>query len=525
MSIRRKMNRVVFVLIFAAVSLAGIQCTSVKKQKAEKGTDYKKFSELYKSAKKITPHEAVELDKLVEKEPDNLDAAAKWLIYNSTNWFKNAKIKKKREKIIFHLIENHPECEIFGWGFANLYKRLNNTDKAVKLWKLQLKKQPENTKILSNAARNSLFFDRKLCEKCLKKAQELEPDNPDWSIRLGNLYKYNSFKDKKEYIKSYNEYKRAYKQIAIEKRSSVLISLGQIAYILGKYKEAGKYADEMLVYGGKYSKGACLYNANTLLGMLALKDGKTEEACKYLVKSGEIIVSKKLPDFYADMSLACMLAYKKQDKCVLKYLETIAKYSSRNNCKAYIKDLKAGVMPEYRSIYKYGLSMDKIYTARRKKFLSIGKTLSAKQAAVLEKELAKLPVKNTNKAYGTITKLVAYYYVNKDKDKSIPEKRRQLIYRLVEYFPRYSLLAYPETWLRGKKDEKLIVLCKASIKKFKAGDACPLHKAAYQVATHDNKLAEEAFLKSFKVKPDDSKWKKALARFYARVKAEKPYMK
>jgi len=222
-----------------------------------------------------------------------------------------------------------------------------------------------------------------------------------------------------------------------------------------------------------------------------------------------------------------MLTFKKQEKCVLKYLEAIAKYSPKSKCKAYIKDIKAGVMPEYRnmSYYNYVQLINKINTARRKKFLSIGKTLSAEQVAVLEKELAKLPGKYTYKAYGTITKLVAYYYINKDKDKSIPEKRRQLVYRLVKYFPRYSLLAYPETWLRSEKsDKKLIELCRVNIKKYPVGDACPLHKAAYQVATHDNKLAEEAFLKSYKVKPSASEKKKILARFYSRVNVNKPYM-
>lgn len=530
MEFKRKINRLVYILILVTVSLVGIQCTSIKKQKTEKTVEFEKFRELFKSAQKLTPQEALELDKLVDKEPDNLDAVTKWLIYNSSKWFKDAKIKKKREKIIFHLIKKHPENKILSYHYTNLYKYTNDITPAKKLWEAQLKKHPENLKILSNAARHSLFYDKELCEKCLKKGQELEPDNPGWSVRLGNLYRYSSYTPKSKeknkcYLKSYAEFKRAYKQTAVDKRSSILANLGQIAYILGKYKEAQKYAEEMLAYGEKYSKGACLYNADTLLGLLALKNGKTEEACKYLIKSGEIIVSKKLPDFYIDMSLACMLNFKKQDKCVLKYLETIAKYSSKNNCKAYIKDLKAGVMPEYRRIYNYGLSINKIYTARRKKFLSIGKTLSAEQVAVWEKELAKLPVKATPNAYGTVTKLVAYYYVNKGKDKSIPEKRRQLIYRLVEYFPRYSLLAYPETWLRsGKKDDKLIALCKASIKKFKAGDACPLHKAAYQVATHDNKLAEEALMKSYKTKPADSEWKKALAKFYSRVNSNKPYM-
>ena len=529
----KRINRIVFTLIFTAMSTIGIQCTSVKKQKVEKPMDHKKFSKLFRSARKLTPEEARELDKLVDKEPDNLDAVTKWLIYNLGKRFKNEKIKKKREKIILHLIEKHPECTILNYPYTSLYKRFDDTETAKALWKAQLKKHPENLKILSNAARSTLFFDRQLSEKCLKTGQKLEPENPIWSIRLGNLYRYNSIatKNNKGYEKSYKEYKRAYKQTAVNKRSSILKSLGQVTYILGKNKDAEKYANEMLEFGHKstrkYIKGSYLYNANTLLGLLALRNGKTEEACKYLIKSSDIIAANKLPYFYADMSLACMLTFKKQDKCVLKFLETLSKHSSKGRYKTYIKDLKAGVMPNYggMSYYNYVPLMNKINTARRKKFLSIGKALSPKEAAVLEKELAKWSNKKIYSAYGTITKLVAYYYINKDKDKTIPEKRRQLVYRLVEYFPRYSLLAYPETWLRsGGKDKKLIALCKASIKKSKAGDACPLHKAAYQVATHDNKLAEEAFLKACKKKSSASEKKKILARFHSRVKAGKPYM-
>ena len=522
MHAQKRINRIVFTLIFTAMSITGIQCTSVKKQKAEKPMDRKKFSKLSRSACKLTPEEALKLDKLVDKEPDNLNAVIKWLVYNRTSWLWNTKIKKKREKIIVYLIEKYPESIIFYYGYPCFYQHRKEAGASIRAWKEQLKKYPNNLKIISNAARHSSFFDKTLCEKCLKKGQGIEPDNPRWSMRLGSFYKLHS-----KYSKSYTEFKRAYKQPPIDKWASVLFSLGQVAYILGKNKEAEHYANEMLRRGEKSSnrldKARYLYNANTLLGLLALKAGKMKDACEYLTKSGKAA----FPKVYVDMSLACMLTFKKQDKCVLKFLKTLAKHSPRGNYNAYIKDLKAGVMPEYRgmSYYNYVPLMNKINTARRKKFLSIGETLSPKEVAVLEKGLAKWSNKKIYSAYGPITKLVAYYYINKDKDKTIPEKRRQLIYRLVEHFPRYSLLAYPETWLRsGEKDEKLIALCKASIKKFKAGDACPLHKAAYQVATHDNKLAEEAFLKACKKKPSASEKKKLLARFHARVKAQKPYM-
>ncbi|MDD5728953.1 MAG: hypothetical protein PHV59_10355 [Victivallales bacterium] len=532
MNVRREINRMGYILASVIILLVVTQCTSVK-DKTAAATEHKKFGELIKSARKLTPSEARELDKSVNKEPDNLEAAVKWLIYNSNNWLKDAKIKKQREKIIFHLIEKHPESAIFSYHYANLYEYRNDVAPARKLWQMQIEKHPEDLKILSNAASNLLFFDKKLCEKYLKKGQELEPDNPLWSIRLGNLYKYESISDNnnKGYIKSYLEYERAYRQTAVDKRSSILITLAQVAYILEKDKEAENYARQMLERGKqaseKYEKGVCLYNANTLSGLLALRAGNNEEAGKYLIKSGNILVANKLPYFCIDMSLACMLTFKQQEKSVLEYLETIARYSPESKYKAYIKDIKAGIMPEYRRLAYYDFIplLNKINTARRNKFLSIAKTLSAAQVAVLEKELAELPDKYTDKAYGTITKLVAYYYINKDKDIGISEKRRQLIYRIVQYFPRYSLLAYPETWLRSEKsDKKLIELCKANIGKFPAGDACPLRKAAYQAATHDNKLAEEALMKSYKVKPGDSEWKKALAGFYSRVNSNQSYM-
>ncbi len=529
MSIRRKINRALYVLAFVAIAVVGIQCNSAQKQKTVKNADHKKFRELYESARKLTPKEAADLDKLVEKEPDNLDAVTKWLIYNCTSWIRDAKIKKKRERIICHLIEKHPEYKIFYYERPCLYQHRKEADASVKAWKEQLKKHPENLEILSNAAYHTSFFNKALCEKCLKKGQQLEPDNPRWSERLGYFYRLN-----KNYSKSHTELKRAYKQTAVDKQRTLLVLLGQVAYISEKNKEAAQYANEMLKRGekssNKWDKAAYLYNASTLLGLLALKDGKVEEACKYLNKSGKVV--EKFKKVYVDMSLACMLTFKGKEKCVIEFLNTVEKYSPRNNYKAYIKDLKAGVMPEYNwmSYYNYlPLITNKIYTARRKKFLSIGKTLSPEQVAVLEKELAKLPVKNTTKAYGTITKLVAYYYVNKDKDKSIPEKRRQLIYRLVEYFPRYSLLAYPETWLRFEKsDKKLIALCEANIKKYSAGKARIntriMNNAACQLATHDRKLAEQALIKRFKVKPSDAKWKKTLDKFYSCINANKPYM-
>ena len=529
MSIRRKLNSVVCVLTFAAIAIFGIQCTSVKKQKTEKPMDHKKFRELYESAKKLTPQESVELDKLVDKEPDNLDAVTKWLIYNCTNWLRDAKIKKKREKIICHLIETYPESKIFYYGRPCFYQNPREADASIKVWKKQLEKHPENLKIISNAAYHTSFFDKTLCEKCLKKGQELETDNPRWSERLGYFYRLH-----KKYSKSYTEFKRAYKQTAVDKQRTLLVLLGQVAYISGKNAEAAQYADEMLKRGekssNKWDKAAYLYNANTLLGLLALKNGKVEEACRYLTKSGKVVESFK--KVYVNMSLACMLSFKNKTKCVIEFLNTVEKYSPKSNYKAYIKDIKAGVMPEYNwlSYINYlPLIEDKIYTARRKKILSIGKALSAKQAAVLEKEIASLPLKRTYKAKDSITKLAAYYYANKDKDKSIPEKRRQLVYRLLEYFPQSRLLAYPETWLRSKKsDKKLIELCEANIKKYSAHKARInmriMNNAACQLAAHDRKLAEQALMKKFKVKPSGTEWKKTLDKFYSCVNANKPYM-
>ena len=56
------------------------------------------------------------------------------------------------------------------------------------LWLKHVQDNPNNTTFLGNAAAYLTIFDRGTAEDMLKRAQTLEPENPAWPKRLGELY-------------------------------------------------------------------------------------------------------------------------------------------------------------------------------------------------------------------------------------------------------------------------------------------------------------------------------------------------
>jgi hypothetical protein len=510
------MEKIIFVLCgLALILISGCATTDTKKiAKKEKANKY----EFFRNASRLTPPEAAKLDKQVDAEPENMKAAAMWLVYYTPKMFKDAKIKQKRTRILLSIIEKDPENEVFSavGAYAGYCLYRDEANKTIKLWKKQLEKDPDNLKILSNAAGSVRFMDYDFSVKCLKKGQKLDPDNPDWAKKLAFLYFLRSKREKdKDALNSYEEYKKVYRQT-----KTPIPDIGRAAYLAGKYKEAEELAEKTLAYGknssSEWRKAHYMYNAYALLGLLALKENNIEKACKYLSESKKVILLK--PRISLDMSLACLLTYKKQDKCVLDFLETAAK--SDKSYEQYIKDIKAGIMPKYGMLLYSKSLYGKIYAARRRGFLDKGKALTVKQAAALEKEVASVPEKQISKARDDIAILFGYYYSRLGKDESVKEKRRQLLFRVLKYDPHYPLLTYPETWLRSGKDEKLIELCKANLAKYPPEDSCIRHKAYHQLITHDDKLAKECYEAVRKGKVDDASWAKIAAKINARYKAK-----
>ena len=521
MKTRKKIKGIIFGLTcLAAIFIGGVQYTFADNPNEKKQMDLKTYYKFSLKGRKLSLKEVKKLEIKVSKSPDNFEAVAELLGYYFTKYIYDKNIRNKKEKIILNLIANHPESIILAWPEGQLDRVMNNCKPAIALWEAHIKRQPKNIKILWNASQNLFSIDSKSSEKYLKMGQSLEPDNTRWSKELGLLYSFATQQSNpNNALKSYAEYKRVYEQTKVNKLYTILPRLARAAYTSGKYNDADKYAKEML-WRGENNVNAhdiLVYNGTYLLGLLALQNGKTEEACKYLLKSGEILNSHKPSLSSPDMTLAYLLLLKDKSEFVTKYLELCFKHRNRNEYKEYLSDIKIGLMPNFRGLYyvkHYGKELLNIYSLRCYKLLDIGKKISAEKANVLEKTIAAIPEKEIRKVKDDITKLLGYYSQKYTKDKNIMTKRRELIFRLIKHYPSSRVLAHPEGQISSvPKDKELIDLWKAQIKK-RPEATYILANAASQLSLHDKKLAEQCLKKCQKLNPNNPEWSKKLGLFY-----------
>lgn len=187
----------------------------------------------------------------------------------------------------------------------------------------------------------------------MKKCQELDPNNPEWSKELGLLYKRRSNPQK-----SLKSYQSAYNETKVKKTDYILIDLGKAAVLAGKFKYAEKYANDMLWRAGKMVKkgnnyGDLIFSGNNILGILALNKGNVEDACKYLLKASKTPGSIRLKFGGPDMMLAKELFKKGKKECVIEFLEScsklwdVKKLIGKDICGIWIKQIKAGKTPKF----------------------------------------------------------------------------------------------------------------------------------------------------------------------------------
>jgi predicted Zn-dependent protease len=340
------------VICFAAVFIGETQYAFADNSADAKLVD---AVELSMKGRKLSPEEAKELEKKVSEKPDNLNAVMELLGYYSGRQFKDPNIRQKRHKIILWLIEHHPETVILENPTGGLTPFMDDCKPAIKLWETQVAKHPKNLKILWNAASWLLLIDRNLAEKYLKKGQEIEPENPAWSEKLGLLYSLpGSFRMKD----ALREYKKAYKNSNPMRANAMLPQLAKTALASGEIKDAEKYARKMLEHTKgaskrKWNYGNLIYYGNFTLGMVALKKGKIEEAEKYLLEAGKTPGSPQLDSFGPNMTLAKELLEKGKKECVIKFLESCSTFWKKDKCDAWIKQIKSDKIPKFGSNIYY----------------------------------------------------------------------------------------------------------------------------------------------------------------------------
>jgi len=118
-------------------------------------------------------------------------------------------------------------------------------------------------------------------------------------------------------------------------------------------RDARKYAQELLALAPKYQKdwnyGNAVQDGNLVLGRIALKEGRTDEAKRRLLEAGKSPGSPQMDSFGPNMSLARDLLEKGERDVVLQYFDLCRKFweMGKGDLDRWTEDVKAGRMPNF----------------------------------------------------------------------------------------------------------------------------------------------------------------------------------
>lgn len=299
--------------------------------------------------------------------------------------------RQARQQHIHWLIQNAPESETAGSPDALLLARddLAAYTRAKQLWLAQIDSHRRDTRILGNAASFFTLNDGAMSEKLLREAQSLEPDNPDWHERLGQLYSLTGGRDATQQrtraasaFQEFEAAERLQRRPRPESRAGSgsenpdedsvgnllmwihkLPELAKSAFAAGEFEHARNYATELLQKSSspelpeffRERNGNAVHYGNLILGRIAFQSGDIEQAKRHLLASAESSGSPNLNSFGPNMSLARDLLEQGEREVVLAYFQRCAVFweSGAGQLKGWTREIQNGVIPEFGANLRY----------------------------------------------------------------------------------------------------------------------------------------------------------------------------
>ncbi len=282
------------------------------------------------SSRQGLPAEQVRLlEEKLNDNPADTVARKQLLEHYSREQFRSPEARKARQRHVLWVIEHQPDMDVREPDISLLARMDREAFEAGKaLWQKHVEANPKNTAMLDRAASYTLLDDRDTAERYLKQAELLEPTNPRWAEKLGHLYSLTALSpagsDTAAGAKALAAMERA-RSLAPDGNFKYLISLPGLALTAGETERARGYANQLLkdapAHEGQWNYGNAIHEANTVLGKIALREGKTDDAKKFLLAAGKTPGSPQLNSFGPHMGLASDLLKKGEKETVLAYFE------------------------------------------------------------------------------------------------------------------------------------------------------------------------------------------------------------
>ena len=306
---------------------------------------------------RLTQPEADALEKTLEQQPDELEARSILAAYYMLNGFNSTKAAERHATHVLWIIKEHPDAPIAGKPACWLDRDLDTGaySKAATLWEEQVKANPQDARVLGNAALFLLRSESDKAESYLTKARALEPENPEWPEKLGHLFALRSRKMSETDIeaakKSLDAYETALGKTAGLKRYYMLADVAKLAVRAKAFDKARAYATELLSSAVEglpdWNYGNAVHFGNLVLGHVALEEGRIAAAEEHLILAGETPGSPQLNSFGPNMSLALGLLKHGQKETVIEYLKLCRAFWKKKRLDTWIAQIERGETPDF----------------------------------------------------------------------------------------------------------------------------------------------------------------------------------
>lgn len=347
------MNRNSLLAFTTILSLVYMAATT----RAQEGVGLQETYGLTMSGRRLSAEDVGSLEKKFDQNPNDVASRTKLLGYYFDKQFRDRSAREEKRKHVLWLIRNSPQSEVLGIPEGTLDPSMDpeaySEGKAA--WIDQLRKEPANLRLLAHSANYFLQHDRELAIESLKTARSLDPENPKWPDRLGHLYSLNmsgnSLAGRIAAARmALEQYEIAYKLSTERGRDPLLQYLAKAALAANDLGKAKVYAEEMLSQDGSdWNSGNNIHHGHIILGLIALKSDKIEEAKEHLLKAGKTPGSPQLNSFGPNMTLAKELLQRHENEVVLEYFELCSKFWKlrRDRLDTWSAAVKEGKMPDF----------------------------------------------------------------------------------------------------------------------------------------------------------------------------------
>jgi tetratricopeptide (TPR) repeat protein len=224
-------------------------------------------------------------------------------------------------------------------------------------WTEAIKTHPASEAVLGHAASFFLIEDHALAAEYLTRAEGLDPRNPHWAIELGQLALLGIRREPDEVrrdggTKASDAFDRALGLTpAVEDRFPHLGDAAYAAWLAGRDKEAGEYAEAILanIPADWWNRAQALNEGHTVLGLVALRAGDRKAAIERLAKSVDLGQDAKVRLFDPSRDLAEGLLAAGERQAVLDYLAALTRYvKEKEKVETWVRFVRQGGCVNFR---------------------------------------------------------------------------------------------------------------------------------------------------------------------------------